>query len=165
MASQVTGGPIKGWGEGRHVTQPVCSCPFRRLLECERIVNLPIHISPGFCINYWGRSQSEIYLHFLYSHHYRSRLGPSHTAPRRGTESPSLSSLNSPPGELNARLHFLLEICRQNKGHKHLHSPRGGQSSRGVPQGSNTTSPGKIEPASWVGLLWPSVRGVVSPGR
>ena len=144
------------------------ACLFTSLLKVvrvKRIVNLPTHIFPGLCIITGGRSQSEIYLHFLYSHHYHSCLGPSCTAPQRGTESPSLSSLNSPPGESNARLHFLLEICRQNKGHKRLHSPRGGQSSRGVPQGSNTTSPGKIEPASWVGLLWPSVRGVVRPGR
>ena len=33
---KLPGGPIKGWGEGRHVTQPVCSCPLWRLLECEK---------------------------------------------------------------------------------------------------------------------------------
>ena len=105
------------------------ACLFTSLLKVarvKRIVNLPTHIFPGLCIITGGRSQSEIYLHFLYSHHYHSCLGPSCTASPRGTESPSLSSLNSPPGELNARLHFLLEICRQSKGHKPLHSPRGG---------------------------------------
>ena len=81
-----------------------------------------------------------------------------------GAERASLSSLDLLPGESNARLHSPLEICRQNEGHKQLHSPGGGQSSRGVPQATSTTSPGKIELTSRIGLLWSLVGGLMRPG-
>ena len=76
----------RGLSKNRGVTWPsLHTRPFWRLLKWKNR-QLTHSWLPWTLYNYWDRSQSEIYLHFLYSHHYHSCLGPSCTASRWGQQ-------------------------------------------------------------------------------